>query len=104
MAYYANAAERDRLIAGLRALADFLEDHSDVPAPCWADVLIFPPDGTDDEMRAEIDTIAARIEARATDEGSAHAHYVASRSFGPVEYRAVAIPRARRRSSDEERS
>ncbi len=87
---YANADERDGLIAGLRALADFLQDHPDVPAPRWADVYVFPPRGTDEEMRPEIDQIAARIDAEATDHAS-YGHYVASRHFGPVQYRAVAI-------------
>jgi hypothetical protein len=42
-------------------------------------------------MRAEIDATAALlgVTARKTPCG----HYVATRSFGPVEYRAVAIPR-----------
>ena len=87
---YANAGERGRLIAGFRALADFLEDHPDVPAPSWADVYVFPSRGTDEEMRAEIDQIAARIGAEATD-NAAYGQYVASRHYGPVQYRAVAI-------------
>ncbi|MBV9379719.1 MAG: hypothetical protein JOY82_16500 [Streptosporangiaceae bacterium] len=103
MAYYASTEERIRLIAGLRALARFLEDHADVPAPQYADVLIFPPDGADDEMRAEIDKIAAGIGSDAIEESPVHGHYVASRSFGPVEYRAVAIPHAARRNSNAER-
>jgi hypothetical protein len=53
-------------------------------------------------MRAEIDVIAARIGTEATDENSCHGHYVASRTFGPVEYRAVAIPSAQRRAGNEE--
>ena len=89
--YYANGDERGRLIAGFRALADFLQDHPDVPAPRWTDVMVFPPDGTDEEMRAEIDLIAARIGAEPADRTADHGHYTASRSFGPVEYRAVAI-------------
>jgi hypothetical protein len=87
---YANADERDRLIDGLRALAAFLQDHPDVPASCWADVYVFPPRGTDEQMRAEIDQIAARIGAVVTDD-TARGHYAASRHFGPVQYRAVAI-------------
>jgi hypothetical protein len=55
-----------RLIAGLRALADFLQGHPDVPAPLWTDMYLFPPRGTDEQMRAEIDEIAARIGANAT--------------------------------------
>ena len=58
-------------------------------AALW-DVLVFPPDGSDAERRAEIDVIAERIgEAPETVCG----HYVVWRFFGPVQYRAVAIPR-----------
>ena len=86
---YANAAERQALISGLRALADYLESNPGVPAPSYSDVLAFPPDGDCAGMRAGIDAIAERIgvEARETVSG----HYVATRSFGPIEYRAVAI-------------
>lgn len=87
---YANADERGRLIVGLRALAAFFQDHPDVPAPRWADIYVFPPCGTDEQMRAEIDQIAARIGTVATDDAD-HGHYAASRHFGPVQYRAVAI-------------
>jgi hypothetical protein len=87
---YANADERGRLIDGLRALAAFLQDHPDVPAPRWADIYVFPPCGTDEQMRAEIDQIAARVGTVATDDAD-HGHYAVSRHFGPVQYRAVAI-------------
>jgi hypothetical protein len=87
---YANADERGRLIAGLRALADFLQDHPDVPAPRWADIYVFPPHGIDEQMRAEIDQIAAHIGTVVTDDTD-YGHYAASRHFGPVQYRAVAI-------------
>jgi hypothetical protein len=86
---YAEHSERAALISGFRALADYLESNPDVPAPSYSDVLAFPPEGDCAGMRAEIDGIAERIgvEARETVRG----HYVAARSFGPVEYRAVAI-------------
>ena len=86
---YANATERRAIISGLRALAGYLESNPDVPAPSYSSVLVFPPDSERAGMRAEIDAIAERIgvEARETVRG----HYVAERSFGPVEYRAVAI-------------
>jgi hypothetical protein len=85
--YYANDDERGRLINGFRALADYLESNPDVPG--YSAVLAFPPDSECTGMRAEIDAIAERIgvEARETVRG----HYVAARSFGPIEYRAVAI-------------
>lgn len=87
---YANSTERQALIRGLRALADYLESNPDVPAPSYGDVFVFPPDGTDAEKYAEIDVIAAQIGE--TPE-IVCGHYVVSRFFGPVQYRAVAIPR-----------
>jgi hypothetical protein len=86
---YAGNSERAALIGGFRELADYLESNPDVPAPGYSDVLAFPPDGDCAGMRAEIDVIAKRIgvEARETVRG----HYVAARSFGPIQYRAVAI-------------
>jgi hypothetical protein len=86
---YANADERGSLIAGLRALASFLQDNPGVPAPGWADVYVFPPDEAQEQMRAEIDQIADRIGTAAED--TPHGHYAAVRHFGPVQYRAIAI-------------
>jgi hypothetical protein len=89
---HADPTERAALISGLRGLADYLESNPEVPAPSYSTVYTFPPDSDWTEMRAEIDATAARlgVTARTTPRG----HYVAARSFGPVEYRAVAIPRA----------
>ena len=98
MAYYADNDERSSLIDGLRAVAQFLQDHPDVPAPRWVDVLVFPPDSTDEEERAEIDMIAARIGAETSE--SARGHYSCSTSFGSVEYRAVAIPETPKTSEE----
>jgi hypothetical protein len=78
------------LISGLRELADFLESDPQMLTPSYPTVYTFPPRGDWVEMRAEIDAIAARLGVTACE---AHGgHYVATRSFGPVEYRAVAIP------------
>jgi hypothetical protein len=87
---YADADDRAALIAGFRALADYLEANPDVPAPSYTDVYTFPPDGECDQTRAEIDAIAQLLgsEAHETAYGQ---HYTATRSFGPIEYRAVAI-------------
>jgi len=103
MNYYANSGERERLIAGLRELADFLTQSPQVPAPRWADVLVFPPRGTDAEMFAEIDLIAGHIGVTASrDDDTPTAHYAAARRFGPVQYRAVAIPLAARADHSKE--
>ena len=68
MNYYANDEQRVRLVAGLRDLADFLDQNPDVPAPWEADLLVFPPEASDAEMFAEIDTIAELIGSTASDE------------------------------------
>jgi len=89
---YANARERTALISGLRALADYLDSNPEVPAPFHTDVLTFPPDSDWATMCTEIDTTAARLGV--TGCKTAGGHYVAIRSFGPIEYRAFAIPRS----------
>lgn len=86
---YADDSERPELIAGLRALAGFLESNPDVPAPKYTDVLVFPPYDSDEEKRREIDLIASCIDSKTE---TSCGHYIASRRFGAVEYRAVAIP------------
>jgi hypothetical protein len=96
MNYYANSEERAGLIAGLRELAEYLDQNPDVPAPRWTDLLVFPPAGSDAEMFTEIDVIAGRIGATASDADSPAGHYSAARDFGPVQYRAIAIPHAAR--------
>jgi hypothetical protein len=88
---YADSDRRRDLITGLRDLAKLLESCPDIPAPYTLDVLIFPPDGSDVGIRAEIDRIAAILSVTANDETARHGHYTASKSFGPVMYRAVAI-------------
>jgi hypothetical protein len=102
MSHYTNSEERRRLIAGLRELADFLDHNPQVPAPWRADLLVvIPPDGTDAQMFAEIDAIAARIGAIASDADSPRGHYRVIRDFGPVQYRAVAIPHSARTEGTE---
>ena len=96
MNYYADDKQRIRLIAGLRDLADYLEQNLRVPVPSRADVLAFPAEASDAEMFAEIDTIAEMIGSTASDTDSPHGHYSAVRNFGPVQYRAVAIPHSAR--------
>lgn len=86
---YADSTQRTALIAGLRELADYLESNPEVPAPHYSDVLTFPAKGDWSEMCAEIDATAARLGVTTHENGG---HYVAARTFGSIEYRAVAIP------------
>jgi hypothetical protein len=79
----------------------FLDQNPDVPAPWAADLFVFPPEANDAEMFAEIDTIAGLISSTASDADSPSGHYSAVRSFGPVQYRAVAIPHRARKKGGE---
>ncbi len=88
---HANVIERKAIIFGLRELAGFLESNPDVPVPAYTDLLVFPSSASDDGKRREIDVIASLI-GSGTMTYSSHRHYATSRRFGPVEYRAVAIP------------
>jgi hypothetical protein len=88
---YANAQERRSLIAGLRDLADFLEGNPEVPAPRQENLMVFPPAGTDKEITAEIDRIAALAGAEISDRTADGGHYTAVRKFGRTQYEAVGI-------------
>ena len=92
MIYHANSEERERLIAGLRQLADFLGQNPGVPVPRYAEVIVFPARGSNAGMFAEVDVVAQQIGATASSAGSPAGHYSAARVFGPVYYRAVAVP------------
>jgi hypothetical protein len=96
MNYYANHEERVRLIAGLRDLAEFLAQNPEVPVPWGTNILVFPIEASDAEMFAEIDSIAELIGSTASDADSPRGHYSAARNFGPVQYRAIAIPHSAR--------
>jgi len=101
MNYYGNDEERLRLIAGLRELADFLDRNPEVPAPWRTDLLVFPLEGSDRQMFAEVDAIADLIGVAASGADSPAGHYSAVRNFGPVQYRAVAIPHTARNEREE---
>jgi hypothetical protein len=102
MNYYADGKQRIWLIAGLRDLADYLEHNPRVPAPPRAHVLVFPAEASDAEMFAEIDAIAELVGSTASGADSPHGHYSAVRNFGPVQYRAVAIPHSARKREGSE--
>lgn len=99
---HANTEERSSLIVGLRDLAGFLEAREEIPAPRWAEVFVFPLSDADDEMKREIDVIASLIGSSVEDRTTENRHYATSRSFGPVQYRGVAIPSSSRSYRNEE--
>ena len=80
-----------RLIAGLRALAEFLESRPEVPVPFTVDATVFAETDNDEAMRTEIDHIAY---------AAARGHYRTGVEFGPAQYRAVAVLAAARACYD----
>jgi hypothetical protein len=97
---YAEPYERAALIEGFRALAGYLETNPSVPAPTNTCVFTFPQNGGCAGMRAEIDSIAELLNRKAY-ETAGRQHYLVTRSFGPVEYRAVAICKQHNHDSDQ---
>lgn len=95
---------RRALINGLLNLAVFLETHPDVPASSSFTLYHFPKHDNDDDLRAEVDGIAARVGSDIDFGDSPYGHYATSVFFGPVEYRAVAILAAARARHDAESS
>lgn len=84
---------RQDTIAGLRALADFLEAHPEVPVSGEQVVSYWTPAGLRSvEARTQVDKIAAVLGVtagpRAVLKSATHA---ARRRFGPVIYQAAAI-------------
>jgi hypothetical protein len=82
-------ARRAGVIAGLRALADFLETHPDLPVPSMPELTVFPRGESDAEERAAVDAIAVTLGVPATGT----THYRAARRFGEVTYEAITVAR-----------
>jgi hypothetical protein len=83
---------RAQIIVGLRKLADYLEDHPDLPVPEFGGDVTFYPRGDDEQRRAEVDRIADILGVKPTDDTRRDGHYRAIKSFGRMTYRAVHIP------------
>jgi hypothetical protein len=97
-----SADDRAAFVAGLRAVADFLEANPAVPVPQSyhrQDITFFPDGDTDDQRRAAVDLIACAMGVPAADPDG-YGHYRAERMFGPVAYRALMISTAARTRAD----
>ena len=90
MLFSTDPGQRREFIRGLRELAAFLDANPDVPVPLYGTEISLHALGSDAEKFGAVDQIAGLIGAETVDGG----HYSASRNFGPIEYRAVAIPAA----------
>jgi hypothetical protein len=88
-------ATRQAFIDGLRSLADFLDAHPGLPVQRYGQKITLhtghelPDDGTWDGARRAVEAFAEAAGAELTQ--TPGGHYLASRSFGPITYEAVAI-------------
>ena len=96
MSYYANSEERAGLSPDCANSRNSSTRTRRFPRRALPTCSCSRPAGADAEMFAEIDVIAEQIGATASEHDSPDGHYSASRDFGPVQYRAVAIPQRAR--------
>lgn len=82
---------RARIIADMRALAAFLEEHSDLPISPHTSVEVsyFPRTSMDEAAFEEVAEAASRLGRIPVWEGE---HYVVEHQRGAGRYRVVAIP------------
>ena len=93
----ADLLARTQVISGLRQLADYLDNHPDVPV-CefgW-DILTFPREDTEVAGRAEVDRVAAILGVHPDDEIADHGHYTARNTFARITYEIIHITDRRR--------
>jgi hypothetical protein len=84
---------RAKVVGGLRQLADWLDDHPDLPvAPFGWEVNVYPHQDDPAASRAEVDRIAATLGTQVADDTGQGGHYRAQRIFGLISYGAVHIP------------
>src|SRR3954468_8568576 len=87
---------RTQTIAGLRALADFLEDNPTVPVREYGgDYTVFARADDDTAERTEIDRIAAALGETVTDDTGRGGHYRVYKTFGRITYSAIHVPAER---------
>ncbi|MEV4890044.1 hypothetical protein AB0K48_11710 [Nonomuraea sp. NPDC055795] len=98
------ADRRIAVIDGLLDLAAFLEANPGVPTPSDTRAYYFVRRENDEAMTDEIDKIASALGKPVDDLQADHGHYGVDHSFGPVEYRAVAILAKARAQHDADNS
>ena len=82
---------RTEFIAGLRALADFLAAHLEIPVPIpaiSAEITVHALQGGDADKRSFVGRFGVVLGRHVTGHNG---HYVTWRAFGPVSFGALAI-------------
>ena len=79
------------MVAGLRALADFLEANPAVPIPQHGHLFSITTSGSDEQKLSQVKFTSLAIGEDARDDTPKGGHYWTERRFGPVRYRIDAI-------------
>jgi hypothetical protein len=82
---------RQAFITGLRDLADYLDQHPAVAIPAYGTDILLSAASADDGGCAQVDHFARQLGVPVENSLAYSGHYVATRSFGPIGYRMVAI-------------
>lgn len=91
---------RHQTIAGLRALADFLEANPAVPVKEYGETFHVPIRAIDDASAvALVDNAAALLGVNAEHDTARGGHYIATRTFGRISYTVFHIPEQERAAS-----
>jgi hypothetical protein len=91
MSFTTDPGPRRAFITGLRALADYLDQHPAVPVPTYGTEIYLSAASTDDGGCAQVDWFARQLGVPVPKGISYSGHYEAARRFGPVGYRMIAI-------------
>ena len=92
MYYSTDPKARASFIGDLRALADFLDQHSAVPVPLYGECITLHADSTEDGGRDQVNHVACLLGAAIIDDTPGGGHYRAEREFGQISYGVVSIP------------
>ncbi|WP_433513570.1 hypothetical protein ACQP2T_60100 [Nonomuraea sp. CA-143628] len=87
---------RTRLIEGLRALADFLEDRPELPVPDMVHATVCVLHGSEEERKAEVERIGRLIGMPLNPADADLGYHSAEVRFGPLLYGAMTATEARR--------
>jgi hypothetical protein len=93
---------RAEVIGGLRQLADYLDQHPEVPVNefGWS-LLDFTRHDVDDTAgKAEVDQVAATLGVTVRDETPRGGHYRAVKAFGLVTYEFLHVTKRRQAASE----
>lgn len=88
----ADLLARTQTITGLRQLADYLDQHPDIPvAPYGWSLLTFARHDDDAARQAEVDQVADILGAQVHDDTANGGHYTAARTFGRITYEFIHV-------------